>query len=236
MIKTVAVVEDSPAEAETLRKLFERYTAERGTPFQLTFFPSGEEFLNKYRPIYDFVLMDIGLPKINGMEAAARLREMDKSVTLIFVTNMAQFAVKGYEVDAFDFVVKPVNYANFSLKIQRCLNKLSSRRGTELVISQADQLVRISTSRIKYIEISGHNMVYHTTDGPVHVYGNLKDVEASLNSSMFARCNNCYLVNLNYVQAIRGYTAVVDGDELQISRPRRKAFVQALNDYLGGGI
>lgn len=236
MSRSIAVVEDSPAEAETLRRHFTRYTEERGVPFHVTYFTSGEEFLSKYRPIYDLVFMDIGLPKMTGMEAAARLRDMDKSVTLIFVTNMAQFAVKGYEVDAFDFVVKPVSYSNFALKLHRALNKLNTRRDTEVVISLSDQILRLSASRIKYIEISGHNMVYHTTDGPIHAYGNLKDAEASLNSPMFVRCNNCYLVNLNYVQAIRGYTAVVDGDELQISRPRRKAFVQALNDYLGGGI
>lgn len=234
--RRVAVVEDSPEEAETLRRHFARYTEERGAPFHVTYFTSGEDFLSKYRPIYDLVLMDIGLPKMTGMEAAARLRELDKSVTLIFVTNMAQFAVKGYEVDAFDFVVKPVSYSNFALKLQRALNKLNSRRDTEVVISLSDQILRLSASRIKYIEISGHNMVYHTTDGPIRAYGNLKDAEAALSSPMFIRCNSCYLVNLNYVQAVRGYTAVVDGDELQISRPRRKAFIQALNDYLGGGI
>ena len=61
-------------------------------------------------------------------------------------------------------------------------------------------------------------------------------MESVLSGKMFVRCNSCYLINLNYVYAIRGYTVVVDGDELQISRPRKKAFVQAVNDYLGGGI
>lgn len=236
MVRRVAIVEDCQEEAQVLRDHFSRYSAEKDAAFKLTHFTSGEEFLSKYRPVYDLVLMDIGLAKLNGMETAVRLRELDRSVTLIFVTNMAQFAVRGYEVDAFDFVVKPVSYSNFALKLQRALKKLSTRRDTEVILTLSDRMLRIPASQIKYIEISGHKMIYHTTDGDVNAYGNLKDTEAALSGELFARCNNCYLVNLDYVQAIRGYVAVVDGDELQISRPKRKAFVQALNDYLGGGM
>ena len=235
MTRSIAIVEDSREEAETLLAYFARYGTEKGVAFKTAHFTSGEEFLSKYRPVYDLVFMDIGLPKLNGMEAAARLRELDRAVTLIFVTNMAQFAVKGYEVDAFDFVVKPVSYANFALKLQRALNKLERRRDTEVLITLSDSIFRIPASRIKYVEISGHKMVYHTTEGELSAYGNLKEAEAAL-GGQFVRCNNCYLVNLNYVQAVRGYTALVDGDELQISRPRRKVFVQAINDFLGGGI
>lgn len=236
MTRNVAIVEDTQSEADVLKQYFSRYGAEKGTEFKVAHFTSAEEFLDKYRPIFDLVLMDIGLPKMGGMEAAARLRELDQTTTLIFVTNMAQFAVRGYEVDAFDFVVKPVSYSNFALKLQRCLNKLGTRTDTEVIIPISDGLYRISSSQIKYIEISGHKMIYHTTNGTIKAYGNLKEVESVLNGRMFVRCNSCYLVNLNYVFAIRGYTVVVGEDELQISRPRKKAFIQAVNDYLGGGI
>lgn len=236
MVRNVAIVEDTQTEADTLKEYFSRYSAEKGIEFKIAHFPSAEQFLEKYNPIYDLVLMDIGLPGMGGMEAAGRLRELDDTVTLIFVTNMAQFAVRGYEVDAFDFVVKPVSYSNFALKLQRALNKLGTRKDTEVIISISDGLYRISSSQIKYIEISGHKMIYHTTNGTIKAYGNLKEIESILNGRMFVRCNSCYLVNLNFVHAIRGYIVAVDTDELQISRPRKKAFVQAVNDYLGGGI
>ena len=236
MNRNIAIVEDEAEEAEILRSYFTRYSKEYGTTFTVTHFGSAETFLNRYRPVYDLVLMDICLPKTSGMDAAAELRKLDQSVPLIFVTNMAQFAVKGYEVDAFDFVVKPVSYANFALKLHRLLGRLATRREGEVLVTLSDHMVRLSASQIKYIEISGHRMVYHTTGGEVSAYGNLKEVEASLDGATFVRCNSCYLVNLNYVQAIQGHTVLVDGEELQISRPKRKAFVQALNDYLGGGI
>lgn len=236
LMKKIAVVEDQQDEQDTLRAHFSRYSSEKGIEFHLTFFAGGEEFLSKYRPVYDMVLLDIGLPGLNGMEVAARVRDMDQSVMLIFVTNMAQFAVRGYEVDAFDFLVKPVGYANFAMKLQRALNRLNTHRQTEIVINTPDGLIRLPSSQIKYIEISGHKIVYQTTHGPLNAYGNLKEIEKGLDSKIFIRCNSCYLVNLNFVSAVRGFTAVVGGDELQISRPKRKAFIQALNDFLGGGI
>lgn len=236
MVRNVAIVEDTQTEADTFRQYFKKYSAERDIEFRVTHFISAEEFLNKYRPIYDIVLMDIGLPKANGMEAATRLRKLDWTTTLIFITNMAQFAVRGYEVDAFDFIVKPVSYSTFSLKLHRALAKLNNRRDTEVILSTSDGIYRVSSAQIRYIEISDHKLIYHTTDGIIKIFGNLKEVESTLNSKMFVRCNNCYLVNLNHVYAIRNYIVVVGEDELQISRPRKKAFIQAVNNYLGGGI
>ena len=72
---------------------------------------------------YDIVFMDIELPGINGMEAAHRLREIDQQVILIFVTNMAQFAVKGYEVDALDYIIKPAQYGPLSIKLDRAAQR-----------------------------------------------------------------------------------------------------------------
>ena len=236
MNTSIAVVEDSLEEFQTLRTHFARFGEDHHVQFSLSYFPSGEEFLNSYRPVYDIVLMDIGLPKINGMDAAARLREMDQTVILIFVTSLAQYALQGYQVDALDFVVKPVTYANFALKLQRALYRLSTTQGPELIINLPGQIHRIPTSQLKYVEINNHQIVYHTISETISAYGSLKEIEGSLNPRSFVRCNNCYLVNLKYVRAVRGMTADVDGEELRIIRPKRKAFIQALNDYLGGGI
>ena len=232
----IAIVEDNPAEAETLRSYFSRMSSELGEPFQVNLFQNGREFLSAYQPIYDLVLMDIHLPDLNGMHVAKCLRKIDRNVVLIFVTSMARYAAEGYEVDALDFIVKPVSYPTFTLKIKRSLSKCASSQDRELLISITDGVYRTSASRIKYVEVIDHSLVYHTTDGVLNSYGNLKDVEAKLNSPQFIRCNRCYLVNLAFVRAIHGSTLIVDGDALQISRPKRNIVLDALNNYLGGGI
>lgn len=233
---TVAIVEDDPSEAGTLQMYFKRYTSEHDDTFQMEYFQDGSQFLTGYQPIYDLVLMDINLPGFNGMETAARLRKLDQSVALIFVTSLSRYAAKGYEVDAMDFLVKPVGYPNFSVKIQRALRRRQSRCNTDLLISIPNGVYRMSASHIKYIEISNHSLIYHTTEGNLTSYGSLKAVEAMLNSRQFVRCNSCYLVNLAFVRGISGSTLLVAGEELQISRPKRNMVLETLNAYLGGGI
>lgn len=230
----IAIVEDDPREVELMQSYFDRFTAVENTPFRINRFPSAEAFLSGYKPVYDIVFMDIQLMALNGMEAAIRLREIDQNVMLVFVTNMAQFAVKGYEVRAFDFIVKPLTYPVFAMKLKRMLTELNVKREQELMIPVANELIRVSTSSIKFIEVSGHKLIFHTTDRNITTYASLKSVETNLDSRVFARCNSGYLVNLKYVRAVKDYTVIVDEDALPISRPKRKAFVQALGDYLGG--
>lgn len=231
----IAIVEDDPKEAQILQSYISRL-AEAGEACEVRWFQTGREFLSAYQPIYDLVLMDINLPDLNGMDVAASLRKMDRNVILIFVTSMAQYAVQGYEVDALDYMVKPVTFATFSVKFRRALAKSSGQQSRELLINVTDGVYRTSVSRIKYVEVSDHSLIYHTTDGDLTSYGNLKQVEAQLDPRQFARCNRCYLVNLAHVIAIRGSAVVLDGAELQISRPKRLSFLEALTNYLGGGV
>lgn len=229
----IAIVEDMPAEVELLRQYFSRYSSQTGHTFDIRSFGSGAEFLAGYQPIYDIVFMDINLPGRNGMDTAMALRKLDTAVILIFVTNLIRYAAQGYDVDAMAFLLKPVSYENFSLKLMRALSRCSLR-ATDLCLNTSDGICRISPGRVKYIETSGHYLIYHTTDGDYTTYGNMKDAEAGLDPRQFIRSNRCYLVNLAFVRAIRGHMLLVGGDELQISRPRRAAVMEALNLYLGG--
>lgn len=69
------------------------------------------------------------MPHLNGMEAAQKIRELDKEVVIVFITNMAQYAIKGYEVDALDFILKPLNYYTFSMRFTRAVGRVKNREG-----------------------------------------------------------------------------------------------------------
>lgn len=232
----IEIVEDNPAEAELLESYFHRYCATGHDSFQIQRFHDGREFLNNYHPIYDLIMMDINLPKCNGLDAAVYLRKIDQSVALMFVTSMIQYAAKGYEVDVMDFLLKPVSYQSFSLKLQRALRRIEQHRTQEILVPLQDGLFRISISRLKYIEVTNHSLIYHTTEGNISSRGKLSELEARLNNPTFVRCNRCYLVNLAFVRSIQGSVLVVDTDYLQISRPKRAAVLEALNNYLCGGM
>lgn len=231
----IAVVEDDADASRLLQGYFTRYGESSGDTFHITQFPSGEKFLFHYKPTYDAVFLDVGLPGINGIETAERFRELSSDTVLVFVTNMAQYAIRGYEVAAFDFLLKPVTYSFFALKLQRVVKKLASQKNNELIISLADGKRRISCSQIRYVEISNHTIIYHTAEGVFVSYGTLKELEEKLNSKRFVRCNNCYLVNLDCVVGLSSHSVTLnDRTELTVSRQKKKQFVQALNAYCGG--
>lgn len=230
-----ALVEDENEWAEMLTSYLKRYSGENSVFIESVRFADADSFLDGYRAEYDIVFMDIGLPGTSGMDAAKRLRRLDKTVALVFVTNMMQFAVGGYEVDALDFIVKPMSYFTFAVKLRRVMDKVAAKKETVVPVKTDTGTVNIASSEIKYVEIMKHYALWHTTGGEYRARCALKDVESLLSGCDFVRCNNCYLVNLKFVKGIRGYTVNVGGDELLISHPKRKEFVRAVNEYLGAG-
>ena len=152
-----AIVEDSPRELEHLKECLARYSAERDIPLETTAFGDAASFLEHYRADYDIVFMDIELPGINGMEAAHRLREIDQQVILIFVTNMAQFAVKGYEVDALDYIIKPAQYGPLSIKLDRAAQRWRAA-AESVMVALPTGTQRLLLWEIYYIEVQGHKL------------------------------------------------------------------------------
>ena len=230
----VAIVEDETEAKEVISAHLKRYCGEKNIPYQLVWYNNGLDFLAVYNKNFDVVLLDIMLPDINGMETARKLRDMDNSVALVFVTNMAQFAVSGYEVNAFDFVVKPVTYGNLSLKLDRALPHFI-KETQRVSIYSPDGTRIVPVSEIKYVEVMNHRIVWHTTEGDLSLCGSLKKAEEQLPPSDYCRINNCYIVNLKYVTSVGAQTIVCAGDELSVSRPRRRDFMRAMTEYIEGG-
>ena len=236
----IAIVEDERDAAELLKAYLERYSREKGVPCRSVWFDNPINFLSKYNASFDLVLLDIELPDMNGMDAARKMREMDGSIALIFVTNMAQYAISGYEVDADDFVVKPVSYYDFVLKLDRVLKKITVKEEAKITVNNDGAVKYIAVKNVRYVEVIKHKLLYHTLDGNFEVRGTLKKAEPLLLENNFRKCNNYCLVNLLYVSGLKGYALTVSyghgsnkADEIMVSHPRKKDFVKALNLYLG---
>ena len=125
----IAVVEDNDAMRAQLCGFIAQYAQESGHQLDVTAFSDGAQLVEPYRPGFDIIFLDIEMPKLGGMPTAERIRRQDPDVVLVFVTNMAQYAIRGYEVDALDFVLKPVSYYQFSTKLERALQRIQRRRG-----------------------------------------------------------------------------------------------------------
>lgn len=230
----IAIVEDEAAVREQLAGYVQRYTRQYGIQFEVTMFTDGVEILEDYRPVYDIIFLDVEMQHLDGMETARRIRELDSDVLLIFITNMAQYAIKGYAVGALDYVLKPVPYFAFSQQLQKAVNQLAKRTRHYLAVPVDGGMRRLDAATIYYIESEGHRVHFYTEDGDFSAPGALKVLEEKLTGRLFARCNSGYLVNLAQVSGVQQNTVQVGPHELQISRPKRRAFLAALADYIGG--
>ena len=233
---SVAVIEDDDKDAERLFSILEQYQRENNEKIVVKRFCDAENFLTRYKSGYDLVFMDIKLGEggINGLAAAKKMRKLDPYVALIFTTSMARYAVNGYEVDALDFLIKPLDYYKVKMRLDRLLRS-RKENNIYVVVASDGSMWRISASDIYYVEVLNHTLMFHTKGGDVSGRGVLRDVEKTLVPAGFARCSISYLVNLNYFSGIKGNTLYIGDCELRITRGKKKQFLQVLSDFMTGG-
>ena len=232
----IALVEDDPAYVEQLTSYLREYEKESKERISVQRFSDGEDIVTGYRADYDIILMDVEMRFMDGMSAAEAIRKMDTEVVIIFITNMPQYAIQGYRVDALDYVLKPVSYFAFTQRIDRALTRLKKRKKKYLTIAVKGGMMKLDLSEICYVEVQDHDLIYHTVYQDYRTKGTMRDAEESLADGMkeerFFRCNRCYLVNLDFVENFQGIDVTVNGDCIQVSRARKKAFLNALNDFM----
>ncbi len=235
----IAIVEDEIEWQKTLNSYLDTFFEQKKMTFQVKFFRDGDEFLSSYnRGDFDLIFMDIefGKDKVNGMETSRKLREIDDEAVLIFVTNLAQFAIEGYSVDALDFIVKPLMYDPFRMKMERAFKIITSRtREKNVLIPVENASKKILAKDVLYVEISNHDLFYHTKEREYKVRSSLKAAMELLDNLPFAQCNSCYLVNLEYVERIeKDFVVLSNGESLKMPRTRRKEFLASLGNFLSG--
>lgn len=235
MVINLAVVEDDDRDAELLQKYLKRYSEEENVTFNVRRFRSGKELLEGYLSVYSVIFMDIQMPGMNGMDAATELRKLDKTVSLIFITNMVQYAQRGYEVDAVSFLLKPINYYDLFMRVKKALEIALANQPHTFTIALPDGLCSVSTDKLMYVEVAGHTLKYHFVGEVLELSGSLSKVEAQLQPYGFLRCNSCYLVNPKHITGVKGLDVQVGAEVLRISRPKKKKFLKDLTNWLSGG-
>ncbi|WP_404332238.1 LytR/AlgR family response regulator transcription factor [Mesobacillus maritimus] len=230
----IAIVEDEIIYQEQLIEYLHRFEKERGETIEIKAFSDGDEIVENYKAEFDIILMDVQMRFMDGMSAAEEIRKSDPVVVIIFITNAAQYAIKGYAVDALDYVLKPISYFQFSERLNRAVDRMKKRETNFITIRlKGGGVQRLQVSDIYYIESQGHKLVFSTKEGEFVGTGTMKELEKELSSDHFFRSNKGYLINLEHVEGMNESCAVVRGENLLVSRNKRKPFMEALSNYWG---
>lgn len=233
MLIRVILVEDEDKAANQISKYLADFGLEVHEEFSIVRYTNAVDFLEAYKGT-DIVFMDIRMPGMDGMEAARRLRQKDSDAILIFTTNFTQYAVKGYEVDALDYIVKPINYYHFAMKMDKALRVYRKHKPYSLPILCNGVMRVIDIRNITYIESNNHDLIFHVGQQEYKARGSMAQIDNQLQNRGFSRCHVSYLVNLAYVTEVKENTVVVDNTELRITRAKKKIFLSDLSAYLGG--
>lgn len=229
---SIAIVEDQQEDYEILKGFIEKYGKENSLIFNISYFSSGICFVEKYRGDYDIVFMDIDMPNQNGLDTAKELRKIDDKVILIFITNLAQLAIKGYSVNAFDFVPKPINYVEFATLFKRAITKNSYEKKSEITIKSNRKIMKMDSSSLLYVEVVNHNLLFHTINETISAWGSLSSVYDELSKFGFVKVSNSLIVNIRHVKNVNGYEICLDNDKvLYLSRGEKKGFYDVFASF-----
>ena len=231
MIK-IAIVEDDITYSEQLKEYLRRYEADFSDTFDVTCYFDGDEIVEDYHSQFDIILMDVEMRFMDGMSAAEEIRKLDKEVVIIFITNMPQYAIRGYAVEALDYILKPVSYFAFSQRLSRAISRMKKREEKSVIIPVKGGTVRLAAGSIYYIESQGHDIIYHTSSGDYISSGTMRDSENALKELHFFRGSKWYLINLQQVEGLGdGCAKLKMGKSVPLSRGRKKEFMEALAQY-----
>ncbi len=235
MILNVAIVEDDAESVKLLKSYFIRYQREnQNIAFEFYIFDDGVKIISNFKPIYDIILLDIEMEITDGLRTAEIIRETDQKVIIIFVTNMPQYAIKGYSVNATNYLLKPLPYFAFSEEISKSIERIKREKQNKNIIIKTENCIKkIDSDEILFIESIKHDLIIHTEQDFFEIRDTLKKYEDILQDYNFNRANNSYLINLKHVKGVEQDFALVGNHKLKIARSKKKQFMEHLVNYLG---
>ena len=229
----IAVVDDEKSYISQIQQYLEQFERESGETIKVSVFSDGDSIVHKYNSEYDIILMDVEMKFMDGMSAAEEIRKKDSEVVIIFITNMPQYAIRGYAVDALDYILKPVSYFAFSQCLQKAIVRRNNRAAKFVVINLKKGTARINIENIIYIETAGRRTVYHTVEGDYESYVSLNEAEEQLKQYHFFRISKWCLVNIALIDNYQDGYISLGKTKLAVSRSKRKELLDKLITYWG---
>lgn len=237
-ILSVAVCDDEITECCYISGRIRRLLEEMQVPALIRQFGSGEELLSAASQ-FDLIFLDILMRGLDGMQTAQMLRRQAFDPLLVFLSSSRDYVWDAYDVEAFQYLVKPVDDKKLKQVLQRAARKTESRAQEFIVVNSGRQVRKLFLDEIYYFEIKGRVMDVHGTQGVFAYYGQIGVLEQMLQDKGFFRCHKSYLINLKYAAGYNRQEAILDnGEKIMIAKRRYGLFCKEMLAYMkkNGGI
>lgn len=231
-MKTIVVCDDVEIERLLLKEILCQYFEEINEEVSIVEYDSGETLIADVEEGYvamDLLFLDIYMKKLNGMETARKLRQIQCKVPIIFLTASPDYAIESYEVQASGYLLKSFSKEKLMKHLNRILKTDMKRR---VAIKNRRQYRYPGTDDIMYIDSDKHNVTLHLSDGSeIITVDKLGEIEKRINEKRFLRCHQSYLVNMDYIKDVEDDFIMEDGTLVPIRVRGRKEILDTYYDY-----
>ncbi len=230
----IATCDDEIKYCNQVEEFSKKLAQTLGIEVQCDKYESGTELLKKDIRQYKIIFLDIDMKDENGIHIAEKIREIDKKVEIIFLTALIQYAIEGYRVNAYRFLVKPMEYNDFEFQLAELFVRINRFEKSNLKLTREGQDYTIKIDDIMYIEVMNHSLTYHCVNYDITVSGTMKKIENSLTGHYFARIHNSYMVNMRYIAEVKSQEIIMkNGTSLSVARSKKDTFRQAYLNFWG---
>ncbi len=231
---SVAVCDDVFIECCLMAKDIKNILEQMKVPCILRQFQSGRELLQAQES-FDIIFLDIMMCGLDGMETAQLFRKKAFDKILIFVSSSQKYVFDAYDVEAFQYLLKPVGHRKLEQVLQKAVHKTQGSPQEFIIVSRERQNKKLFLDSIYYFGIQGRIVEVHGVEGVFHYYGQIGGLEQMLQEKGFFRCHKSCLVNLKYVDTYNRQEAVLEnGERVLIAKRRYAQFCQEILKFMKG--
>lgn len=232
MIK-IAICDDESNILNNTKELIENYSQKE---ILIETYTNGEELL-KSNTNFDIIFLDIDMEGINGIETAKKIREYDKQVKIIYITNYTDYTYSAFSVHAFGYLVKPLKPKELYHQLDEALSYIEEDNDQTLEFVTNEGVVRIDIKNIYYFEYQSRKVIMKTTDSKYLLKQKISEIASKMEPYGFAIPHKSFSVNLYNVKSIKGYEVyIMDGSIIPLSQKKSSEFRNSLNIYLSNHI
>lgn len=230
----IVICDDELLHRATLKEFLITILDEELLEYNLIEYSSGEDLINNYDKV-DLLFLDIRMNGLSGMDVARKIREFDSNVEIIFTTSVEKYVFEAYEVKAYRYLVKPIEYEDLKKQVKLCISDYLTKNSI-ISIDSNKATVKIPIGEILYADVMKKEVTIYTESKVYTIETSMKRVENKLSNYGFFRCHHSYLVNLNKVSELRDKTIFINDDEIPVSRMRYKSLKVKLVNLLGDSL